>query len=67
MAKKPTTRRLRKSLIKYFDEREISDWDNNFIQGCINFQNQYPQLTGWQWDKIIQLKDKYRSIPTKEE
>lgn len=53
---------MRKDLIEYFEDREIIGWDYNFIQGCIRFQNEYPQLTGRQWDRLLKLKSKYEKV-----
>ena len=55
------TKRINSQLKRFFDEKPLTDWEKNFIIGCIKFQNNsnYSQVTSRQWNKIIELKKKY--------
>ena len=53
------TRRIRKTLKDFFASKNINDFDNTFIEGCLRFQKEHPQLTGMQWSRIQKLKEKY--------
>ena len=63
MVKTYATRRMRKKLIKYFEDRTLEDWDRSFVKGCINFQKEYPQLTSRQWDRLMKIQEKYKNTP----
>ena len=55
------TNRINKQLKDFFNEKPLTDWEKNFILGCIKFQNKsnYSQVTSKQWSKILELKRKY--------
>ena len=55
------TKRINKQLKQFFDEKPLTDWEKDFIMGCIRFQDRsnYSQVTSKQWNKIIELKKKY--------
>jgi len=55
------TKRINSKLKRFFDEKPLTDWEKNFIMGCIRFQNNsnYSQVTSRQWNKIMELKKKY--------
>ena len=56
------SRRITKSLKTFFDEKSLTDWEKGFIIGCIKAQDKswYSQLTSKQWNKILELKKKYK-------
>ena len=39
------TRRIKKPLKDFFEKQSLTDAEKDFILGCINAQNKYPQLT----------------------
>mgnify|MGYP001174983806 FL=1 len=55
------TKRINKTLRQFFEEKPLTDWEKDFIIGCIKFQNNsnYSQVTSKQWNKIMELKKKY--------
>ena len=59
---KKKSRRITKYLKEFFDEKPLTDWEKNFIIGCIKAQDKswYSQLTSKQWNKISELKKKYK-------
>ena len=53
------TRRIRQELRKFFDEKELTDKEREFILGCMRAQKSYPQLTKKQWDIVKEIKLRY--------
>ena len=55
------SKRINKKLKQFFDEKPLTDWEKNFIIGCIKAQDKswYRQLTTKQWNKIKSIKEKY--------
>ena len=53
------TRRIKKPLKEFFDKQSLTDAENEFILGCINAQNKYPQLTHRQWQIVNEIKERY--------
>lgn len=55
------TKRINKTLRQFFEEKPLTDWEKDFIIGCVKFQNNsnYSQVTSKQWNKIMELKKKY--------
>ena len=55
------SKRINKHLKQFFEEKPLTDWEKNFILGCIKAQDKswYGQLTTKQWNKIKSIKDKY--------
>ena len=55
------TKRINKQLKQFFDEKPLTDWEKDFIMGCIRFQDRsnYSQVTSKQLNKKIELKKKY--------
>ena len=58
------SRRINKKLKQFLDEKPLTDWEKNFIIGCIRAQDKswYGQLTTKQWNKIKSIKEKYNDI-----
>lgn len=52
-------RRIKKPLKEFFEKQSLTDFDKNFILGCIESQKKYPQLTHKQWERICMLKERY--------
>ena len=55
------SKRINKKLKQFFEEKPLTDWEKNFIIGCIKAQDKswYGQLTTKQWNKIKSIKEKY--------
>jgi len=53
------TRRIKKPLRDFFDKQALTDAEKDFILGCINAQNKYPQLTHRQWKIVNEIKERY--------
>ena len=58
------SKRINKKLKQFLDEKPLTDWEKNFIIGCIRAQDKswYGQLTTKQWNKIKSMKEKYNDI-----
>ncbi len=58
------SKRINKKLKQFLDEKPLTDWEKNFIIGCIRAQDKswYGQLTTKQWNKIKSIKEKYNDI-----
>jgi len=58
------SKRINKQLKQFFDENPLTDWEKNFIIGCIKSQDNshYSQLTTRQWAKVLDIKRKYNDI-----
>lgn len=54
-----STRRIKKSLKDFFDKQALTDSEKDFIIGCINAQNKFPQLTHRQWQIVNEIKERY--------
>jgi len=57
---KEMTRRIKKDLKTFFDNQPLTDFEKNFIVGCINAQNNFPQLTNRQWEIVKKIEEKYK-------
>ena len=59
---KKKSRRITKYLKEFFEEKPLTDWEKKFIIGCTRAQDKswYSQLTSKQWNKIVELKKKYK-------
>ena len=59
---KKKSRRITKYLKEFFEEKPLTDWEKKFIIGCTRAQDKswYSQLTSKQWNKISELKKKYK-------
>ena len=55
------SKRINKQLKRFFEEKPLTDWEKNFILGCIKAQDNswYGQLTIKQWNKVNSIKEKY--------
>ena len=58
------SKRINKKLKQFLDEKPLTDWEKNFIIGCIRAQDKswYGQLTTKQWNKVKSIKEKYNDI-----
>ena len=54
------TRRIRQELRKFFEEKELTDKEREFILGCMKAQKSYPQLTKKQWAIVQEIKLRYK-------
>lgn len=59
------TRRIKKQLKQFFEDQSLTDKEENFILGCIDFQNSYPQLTNRQWKVILEIEARYKDDKSK--
>ena len=55
------SKRINKHLKRFFEDKPLTDWEKNFILGCIKAQDNswYGQLTIKQWNKVNSIKEKY--------
>jgi len=54
------TRRIKLELQRFFQEKELTDKEREFILGCIKAQQSYPQLTQKQWKIVQEIKFRYK-------
>jgi hypothetical protein len=55
------TRRIKRELQKFFEEKPLTSRERSFILGCINAQTKYPQLTARQWNIICEIEERYKN------
>ena len=56
------TRRIRKELKIFFEDKELTDKERSFISGCLKEQQKYPQLTSRQWQIVCEIEKKYNNV-----
>jgi len=56
-----TTRRIRKELRTFFEEKELSVKEIHFILGCLKAQQKHPQLTSRQWQIVCEIEQRYKN------
>lgn len=61
MRYKLKTRRIRKHLKQFFDDKQLTIKEKQFILGCINAQKKFPQLTSRQWSIICEIEERYKN------
>ena len=59
---KQMTRRIKKPLKDFVDKQSLTDAEKEFILGCINAQNKYPQLTHRQWQIVCDIEKRYKNV-----
>ena len=57
-----TTRRIRKELRTFFEDKELTDKEKSFISGCLKAQQKHPQLTSKQWKIVCDIEKKYNNV-----
>ena len=57
-----TTRRIRKELRIFLEDKELTDKERSFILGCIKAQQKHPQLTSRQWQIVCEIKQRYNNV-----
>lgn len=57
-----TTRRIRKELRTFFEDKKLTDKERSFITGCLRGQQKHPQLTSRQWQIVCEIKEKYDNV-----
>ena len=55
------TRRIRKELKTFFNEKELTDKETHFILGCLKAQQKFPQLTSRQWQIVCEIEQRYKN------
>lgn len=55
------TRRIKRDLLKFFEENALTTQEKYFILGCIRAQDKYPQLTAKQWKIVCDIEEKYKN------
>jgi hypothetical protein len=55
------TRRIKRDLQKFFDEKPLTSQEKYFILGCIGAQDRHPQLTSKQWKIVCEIEEKYKN------
>jgi len=55
-------RRIKKPLKDFLDKQSLTDAEKDFILGCINAQNKYPQLTNRQWSIVCDIEKRYKNV-----
>ncbi len=56
------TRRIRKELKIFFEDKELTDKERSFISGCLKAQQKHPQLTSRQWQIVCDIEKKYNNV-----
>lgn len=56
------SRRIKKELSKFFTNADLSVWERSFIDGCLDRQNEYPQLTKRQWEYVMKIYHNHTRI-----
>ena len=56
------TRRIRKELKIFFEDKELTDKERSFISGCLKAQQKHPQLTSRQWQIVCEIEKKYKNV-----
>ena len=57
-----TTRRIRKELRTFFEDKELIDKERSFIIGCLKAQQKHPQLTSRQWQIVCEIEQRYNNV-----
>ena len=55
------TRRIRKELKIFLEDKELTDKEKSFISGCIKAQQKHPQLTSRQWQIVCEIEQRYKN------
>jgi len=56
------TRRIRKELKIFFEDKELTDKERSFVSGCLKAQQKHPQLTSRQWQIVCDIEKKYNNV-----
>ena len=56
------TRRIRKELKIFLEDKEPTDKEKSFISGCIKAQQKHPQLTSRQWQIVCEIEQRYKNV-----
>mgnify|MGYP003670759786 FL=1 len=56
------TRRIRKELKIFLEDKELTDKEKSFISGCIKAQQKHPQLTSRQWQIVCEIEQRYNNV-----
>lgn len=54
------TRRIRKPLRDFFENKPLTDREKIFIMGCIRLQEKHPQLTAKQWAIVCDIENRHK-------
>jgi len=57
-----TTRRIRKDLRIFLEDRELTVKERSFVSGCLKAQQKHPQLTSRQWQIVCEIKERYKNV-----
>ena len=57
-----TTRRIRKELRLFLEDKELTDKERSFISGCVKAQQKHPQLTSRQWQIVCEIEQRYKNV-----
>ena len=55
------TRRIRKELKIFLEDKELTDKEKSFISGCIKAQQKHPQLTSRQWQIVCEIEQRHKN------
>jgi|TARA_R100001377_G_scaffold17763_1_gene9098 hypothetical protein len=56
-----TTRRIRKELRLFLEDKELTDKERSFISGCVKAQQKHPQLTSRQWQIVCEIEQRHKN------
>ena len=56
------TRRIRKELKIFFEDKELTDKERSFVSGCLKAQQKHPQLTSRLWQIVCDIEKKYNNV-----
>ncbi len=54
------SRRIKRELQNFFEEKPLTSQERSFILGCISAQEKYPQLTSKQWKIVCEIEERYK-------
>ena len=57
-----TTRRIRKELRLFLEDKELTDKERSFISGCVKAQQKHPQLTSRQWQIVCEIEQRHKNV-----
>jgi N-acetylneuraminic acid mutarotase len=57
-----TTRRINKALREFFEKQTLTEEENSFILSILRNQKNWPQLTHRQWEKVCEIKERYKDV-----
>ena len=57
-----TTRRIRKDLRIFLEDRELTVKERSFVSGCLKAQQKHPQLTSRQWQIVCEIEERYKNV-----